>query len=291
MRNPIENTTIDLWLAVALVTTLSVVLFLVTCWLANNLSKKAKLALAAVATGAIVAFISLLLDSHWLLVVLPLQAAIIYADLLLPLAAILAGVVWHTKRVPAWRRLLLIAVCIILASRFLFAALTVSAPDCVEAWDHNVCLQTSQSSCAAAAAATLLRYHGIDANEEQMARLCLTSKRGTRLHGMYRGLRIKTRKTHLRAAVRSAELAHLRTNVTLPVILYVKLNRNVDQRDPRYSRDWGWRVGVPHTVVLFGFAENELIEMGDPGVGREFWDTQALKDLWHGLYVALEKSK
>ncbi len=101
MYNPIENTTIDLRLALALVTALSIVLFVLTCWLTNNLSKKAKLALAAVATGAIVAFVSLLLDSHWLLVVLPFQAAIIYADLLLPLAAILAGVVWQTKRAPS----------------------------------------------------------------------------------------------------------------------------------------------------------------------------------------------
>jgi hypothetical protein len=289
--NPIENTTIDLWLALALVTALSIVLFLLTCRLTNNLSKKAKLALAAVGTVTIVVFVSLLFDSHWLLAVLPLQAAIIYADLLLPLAAILAGVVWRTKRAAAWRRLLLIAVCVICASRFLFAALTVRTPDCVEAWDQNVCLQTSQSSCAAAAAATLLRYHGIDANEEQMAQLCLTSERGTRLHGLYRGLRIKTQTTHLRVVVRSTDLAHLRTNIAIPVILYVKLSQQVDEKDPRYSRDWGWRVGVTHTVVFFGFAENDLVDMGDPGVGREFWDTQALKDLWHGLYVTLEKSE
>ena len=124
-----------------------------------------------------------------------------------------------------------------------------------------------------------------------MAQLCLTSKRGTRLHGLYRGLRIKTQTTHLRVAVRSTGLAHLRTNVAIPVILYVKLSQQVPEEDPRYSRDWGWRVGVPHTVVLFRFAGNDLIDMGDPGVGREFWDTQALKDLWHGLYVALEKSE
>ncbi len=91
--------------------------------------------------------------------------------------------------------------------------------------------------------------------------------------------------------MRSTGLAHLRTNVAIPVILYVKLSQQVPEEDPRYSRDWGWRVGVPHTVVLFRFAGNDLIDMGDPGVGREFWDTQALKDLWHGLYVALEKSE
>ncbi|MHC4186912.1 MAG: cysteine peptidase family C39 domain-containing protein, partial [Planctomycetota bacterium] len=155
-------------------------------------------------------------------------------------------------------------------------------------WDGSVCLQTSQSSCSAAAAATLLKYFGIASSEEEMAQLCLTSEWGTCLHGLYRGLSIKTEVKPIHVKVRSANLNQLQKNVTLPAILNVRLDKAVAQRDPRYSNDWGWRIGVNHTVVLFGFKSNGLIEVGDPGTGREFWDMQALCDLWHGEYIILE---
>ncbi|MHC4156810.1 MAG: cysteine peptidase family C39 domain-containing protein [Planctomycetota bacterium] len=280
----------DLWLAAAVMTAVSIGLFFLICRLVGKLSRRARLAFAAIVTAAIAVFSLLLLDSCRLLALLPFQAAIIYANFLLPLSAILAAVLWRT-RTPAWRRLLLIFLCILLASRFAFGAITVQTPECIDSWDGSVCLQSSHSTCSAAAAATLLACHGIDTNEEEMARLCLTGKHGTYLHGLYRGLHIKTHRALLRVAVRSTDLAHLKSDVDLPVILNVRLTRKVARRDLRYARDWNWQIGVTHTVVLFGFTDDERVDIGEPGVGREFWHVQALRDLWHGEYICIERGK
>lgn len=120
-----------------------------------------------------------------------------------------------------------------------------------------------------------------------MARLCLTSERGTLLHGMYRGLRIKTKDTQYHVVVHSTDLQSLRNDVELPVILYVKLTSKVNKQDPRYSEKWGWFVGINHTIVLFGFTEDGRVDIGDPGMGREYWDIKSLEDLWHGQYACL----
>jgi hypothetical protein len=231
------------------------------------------------------------LDSRWLLAVLPFQAAIIYANWLGPLAAILAGILWKGTGKAVWRRLLFVVPCLLVAFYFPFRLMTGHTPECANLWWVNrVCLQTSQATCSPAAAATLLKYRGIDTIEEEMARLCLTRKNGTYLHGLYRGLRIKTQGTGFRVLVRSTDLARLRSEVDLPVILNVMLTEAVHRRDPRYAKDWGWRVDVPHTVVVFRFTDDGRVRIGDPGVGREHWDLQALRDLWHGEYVCLEKT-
>src|SRR5205823_988864 len=61
----------------------------------------------------------------------------------------------------------------------------------VDEWDGECCMQTSEYSCGAAAAATLLKLNGIDAHEAEMMKPCLTSFRGTSFWGLYHGLREK----------------------------------------------------------------------------------------------------
>jgi hypothetical protein len=87
----------------------------------------------------------------------------------------------------------------------------------------------------------------------------------------------------------STNLTKLRKNVSIPAILNVELTRHVANTDPRYAKEWGWKLGIPHTVVLFGIDSNQRVDIGDPGVGREFWDVQALRDLWHGEYITLKR--
>jgi hypothetical protein len=280
----------DLALALAVMTAVSIALFYLTCRLTRKLSHKARVAVVAIVTAAIIAFSSFFFDSRWLLLILPFQAAIIYTNFFMPLFAILAGALWKSTRTPAWRRLPLIVACAIFGYGSAVIAVTSRPPTCADNWKDAVCLQTSQSTCTAAAVSTLLRHHGIDANEQEMARLCLTRKRGTYLHGLYRGLRIKTQGTQYRVVVGSTTIDLLRDDVARPAILNVKLTKAVNQREPRYSKNWGWKVGIPHTVVLFGFKSANLFDMGDPGVGRELWNTQTLRDLWHGEYVYLEKA-
>ena len=56
-------------------------------------------------------------------------------------------------------------------------------------WSEDVCLQTSESSCGPACAATLLRRLGKTATEEQIARASFTSRNGTENWYLARTLR------------------------------------------------------------------------------------------------------
>jgi len=57
--------------------------------------------------------------------------------------------------------------------------------------------------------------------------------------------------------------------------------------DPRYEANWGWTRGTAHAVVFFGRAEGNLVEMGDPTVGRERWGRESIDVLWTGVGMRL----
>jgi hypothetical protein len=113
-----------------------------------------------------------------------------------------------------------------------------------------------------------------------MAELCLTRPAGTSMHGLYRGLKMKTAGTGRAVEAVRGDLDTLRAQRG-PVILSVKLQPRSDV-DPRYEQLWGWTPGVAHTVVFYGFRPDGKAEIGDPAVGREHWRVQDLQVLWQG---------
>ena len=47
---------------------------------------------------------------------------------------------------------------------------------------------------------------------------------------------------------------------------------------------------APHRLcrrTLFRFLPNRRIEIGDPDAGREVWNEESLKTLWHGAGIEL----
>jgi hypothetical protein len=55
-------------------------------------------------------------------------------------------------------------------------------------WKDDVCLQSTGFTCTPAAAATLLKVYGINTTESDMANRCSTSRSGTHVLGLARGL-------------------------------------------------------------------------------------------------------
>jgi ABC-type bacteriocin/lantibiotic exporter with double-glycine peptidase domain len=161
-----------------------------------------------------------------------------------------------------------------------------STLDCYNNWKDGVCLQSSEAGCGPACAASLLKFYYIESDEAEMATLCLSRNSGTRLYGLYRGLKIKTVKTQWDAEIFTWTLDELRAKGTSPLILRVRLEKNA-KVDPRYQNEWGWIPGVTHTVLFYGFKENDKVEIGDPAVGREHWHVNSLKVLWHGQGIRL----
>jgi ABC-type bacteriocin/lantibiotic exporter with double-glycine peptidase domain len=149
-----------------------------------------------------------------------------------------------------------------------------------DAWRAGVCRQTSPASCGPAAAATLLAANGIPATEKELARLCLTTGDGTSARAIYRGLLLKTRGTDLRVEPFRGDIDAL-CKLKGPTLLNVRLDPGPNV-DPKFQAVWGWKPGVPHSVVMFRRRGDGRFVIGDPATGRELWDLRAMQTLWHG---------
>jgi hypothetical protein len=218
--------------------------------------------------------------SIWPARVLPVSSMMILAEPSPVLAGVLVGVGAVILPGGAVRRggwlVALAAVCLFASYGFLLG----TPPQLRNVWRNGVCRQTSLASCGPAAAATLLAEHGILATEAEMARLCVTTGDGTSTRGIYRGLVLKAAGTDRRVEPFLGDVEALR-KLDGPVLLNVRLDLRPDT-DPRYVEKWGWRPGVPHTVVFFRCRPDGRFVIGDPAVGREVWDQKAIDTLWHG---------
>ena len=270
----------DLYLAAVITTSPSVTLFVFGLAMGRRLAPRAVAAAALLPCGFIVVFVRFADDHPALARLLPFSSVVILGDWIPPAAALLAGLAWRRMPGGAVRKGVLVVPLLALCGYRPAGRLIGSPPPLDDRWKHGVCRQTSQASCSAAAAATLLRAHGITTNESEMAALCLTRPRGTPTVGLYRGLKLKTVGLPWKIEAFHGDLETLRRERG-PVILSVRLDpgRGVDER---YERLWGWAPGVNHTVVLFGFRDDGKTEVGDPAVGRENWRVEDLRVLWHG---------
>jgi len=190
--------------------------------------------------NAAVAFVTVLLTSSFALFVygslvlarwLSLSNAIVIGNALPLGAAFLAGMVLGQRGIRRWRRVAFSAALAITGVYALIEPLCVSPPQGDDYWTNGVCLQSNDAACSPAAAATLLRHHGIEATEQEMIVLCLTGRKATRQLGLYRGLKKKTIHTPWRVEVFRSNVDRLRREARWPVVLPVKLRRESPQME------------------------------------------------------------
>ena len=163
-----------------------------------------------------------------------------------------------------------------------------ATPVCGDHWDKlGTCLQTTRHTCSAACAAMLLKKHGIDASEQEMANLCLT-RRGTSWQGLYRGLKLKTAGTHWDVEVCQGPVDVVARNCGGPMILSVGLAAGAPE-NAEFTREFGWVPGVNHSVVLEGVRSGGVVVIADPSqeMTREHWDRETLTTLWRGTALRL----
>ncbi len=202
--------------------------------------------------------------------------------LLLPLAVLLA--LLAAPRLP--RRWLLAALLLGALYQALGPLLGGPPPLDNPRVSRGVVMQTSESSCSAASAATLLLSARIPTTEEELARLCFTRSSGTPMLGVFHGLSLKA-PGRVRVLSRASVGELRRACETGPILLSVGLDRWQRGYDPRYVNEWGWTPGKRHAVVLFGFLPGGKLDIGDPSVGRETWNESALSVLWNGEGIQL----
>jgi len=132
-------------------------------------------------------------------------------------------------------------------------------------WRDDVCLQSTESSCGPAAAATLLRAHGVQAREAELARECFTSRGGTENWYLARAIR----RRGLRVDYVSASGLD---DVPLPCIAGVRL---------------GGPQGDGHFIAILG-RSGERFVTGDPRLGRFLVSEDELARDYHftGFFMA-----
>ena len=268
----------DILLGIIAVAVVSAGLFLAGVRLARRASWRLAVSILGLSLCALIAFLLFLWDNLLLARLLPFSNLIVLGNWQPPIVAFLIGVAYALIPGGVLRKSVLLVPFALLSLHKAYGVLLGDVPRLNDRWIGDACIQTSDASCSAAAAATLLRAHGIDATESEMAELCLTRETGTTLHGLYRGLKRKTASTSWDVEVFRGHEADLRQHPG-PSILTVGLPRTGGV-DPRYHEQWGWAPGLKHTVVFFGFASGDKVDIADPSVGREQWFTRDLRVLW-----------
>ena len=161
-------------------------------------------------------------------------------------------------------------------------------------WQGDVCLQSHPSTCAPAAAATLLRLSGIEAGEQELVRACLTSSYGTEPLGLYRGLALSTRGPLVPRVADSDPLAWERRG-ELPNIALVRFETpsREDHVLARHERRGSlrWLLGPRsegHAIVVLGQDGDGNWQIADPAIGTTTWSRDEFLGRFTGdaIYLA-----
>jgi hypothetical protein len=288
----------DLRLAVGLIGFLSVAIFSATFRLLRKRSKRFLDFIAAVIVLLLFAYVYLVWGQLWIVQWIPLPSVIVLANWFPLFLGALAAVVWLRLEPAGVRRKLPILIMMIAAAAYsVMVYLPIRPPECQDKWAEPpepmtwpVCLQTTPSTCSAAAAATILNTLGIRTTEQEMARYCLT-RSGTTWLGLYHGLATKLQGEGHSIEFFQSDSSHLaEMTADGPLLLCCMLEEDIARRVPEYVSEGGWIPGLAHSVVYFGQVGDRHI-IGDPSRGYEAWTTLEMNLLWTGTGLRAVRSE
>ena len=247
-------------------------------------------AVLVIAVGG--AYVYLVWGQLWIVKWIPLGSVIILSNWFPILSAALAAVVW-LRIEDLTRRIIVVSALVGISAYSLTSFIPAEPPDCGNKWVEPavgvlwpVCLQTTDDTCSAAAAATILNTINVETTEQEMAELCLT-RSGTTWLGLYHGLSTKLLGTNHRVEFFEGNIGDIEEMATVhPVLLCCELDPQVAEIAPDYVTNGGWIPGTAHSVVYFGTVRGGHL-IGDPSRGYELWDTRDLNTLWSGTGLKL----
>jgi hypothetical protein len=238
------------------------------------------------ATSAMVAYMVWIWDRPLLIQVLPFSNAIILGNWLPVVGSFFVGVCLQTQTIVWLRRMMLGTTLGCLCGYSLISPLLGSAPECSDRQSRERFLdfQTTPQTCSAACAAGLLRLHGIEATESELAELCLT-RRGTHWLGLFRGLKIKTAGTEW--DVVAEEISPLELTSTKNALGVLALTFAAQSAE--HAIESGFATDVGHAVVCLGTTEWGTLEIFDPSpdYGFESWNNRILEDVENVILLRL----
>ncbi|MHC4643066.1 MAG: cysteine peptidase family C39 domain-containing protein [Planctomycetota bacterium] len=229
-----------------------------------------------------IGYVFILRDSSLQILLIRNANTIFYGKWLLIISGFAAGVLTRVSSVRMWRRAVLVLALLAASSMDLFCYFIYPRPEGGNVTAKWLSIQTTESTCSAAAAASLLRIYGIEVSEKEMIRACLSTIKGTPWQGVWRGVNLYAHPNYKAVLVRGID----RENIEFPILISAEFNSNSEEHTKYVSR-WGWKPGTPHSVVLFERTENGYLTVGDPAIGIERWDDEALEVLWDGQGIVL----
>ncbi len=236
---------------------------------------------------AAVAYLHWLWDRPSLSRLLPFSSTIILGNWLPIAGSFFLGVCLKTACITVFRRTVLAMIMVTISGYSLAKPMLGKPPVCVPViHDQTLGFQTTDNTCSAACAASLLRLHGVSANEKELAGLCLT-RRGTHWLGVYRGLKIKTAGTKWDVVVEEVSPQDLFSRKPGPGILALSFHAAESGRpcDP----EWGFESDVGHSVLILKSSSPASLEVFDPApdYGFETWNEDVLASVRNGILLRL----
>src|SRR5438046_2400338 len=148
---------VDLYLALAVMLVLAAAVFVVGVALSRRVSKRTVILIAIADLICLVAFMKYLWDSPWMIRAIPARGVIVLGNLQPVLSALLGGIGWGMIKGKLRRRVVFIVPLVAISLWRGYGRLFQGVPETRTRWKGDVCRQTSNATCSAAAACTLLR--------------------------------------------------------------------------------------------------------------------------------------
>lgn len=278
---------VDLYLSLAVMLTLCGLAAFVGAGLQQRAGRAMVVSAEVLVCLATVAYLNFLWDRPSLSRLLPFSSTIILGNWLPIVGSFFLGVCLKTERITSLRRIVL-AICMVAISGYSLAKPMLGKPPvCVPMMDDRTLdFQTTDQTCSAACAASLLRLHGVAANEKELAQLCLT-RHGTHWLGVYRGLKLKTADTKWDVVVEEVSTQDLFSGQFGPGILALSFHAAEFGRpcDP----EWGFASDVGHSVLILKSSSPASLEVFDPApdYGFETWNEDVLASVRNGILLRL----
>jgi hypothetical protein len=234
---------------------------------------------------AMLLYLLYLWNSPLIVRLLPFSSAVILGNWLAPGGGFLAGVCACSRGVQMWRRSLLSGGLLMLSCYSLASPLLGTVPRCPSVeFERILEFQTTEQTCSAACAAGLLRLHGIDATEREMAELCLT-RRGTHWLGVYRGLKLKTAGTEWDVVAERLSGSQILRAGNVPGILSLSYHGWASFR----SEDTELPGLTGHSVVRLGSHRDGELMVFDPSPDYGFgvWSSDSLNGINEAIFLRL----
>src|SRR5688572_20039025 len=145
----------DIYLALAVMLLFCVAAFASGLAIARRVPKRVAVALVVVDVVALLLFLKFLWDAPILTRLIPFRSVIVLGNFQPPISALLAGLAWGVIEGTSRRRLIFIAPLVIVSLWRGYGRVFDATPATRQRWDGDVCRQTSDATCSAAAAAML----------------------------------------------------------------------------------------------------------------------------------------